>query len=72
MATKLREGGYGWGHAKKDLLECILETFSEQREKYQYYMENKRELDEILLYGSKKARVVAQETLGRVRKVCGY
>lgn len=72
MAKNLRAGGYGWGHAKKDLLECILENFSEEREKFQYYMENTQELDAILNDGAEKARAVAKETLVRVRKVCGY
>jgi len=72
MATNLRAGGYGWGHAKKELLNCILERFSNEREKYDYYMNNTSELDEVLLKGADKARVVAKETLKRVRNKCGY
>ena len=72
MAANLRAGGYGWGHAKKELLTCILERFSKEREKYDYYMNNTSELDEVLLNGANKARAVAKETLKRVRKKCGY
>ncbi len=72
MADKLRAGGYGWGHAKKDLLNLILERFEQEREKYNYYMENTDELDKILLKGAEKARLVARETLKRVREKCGY
>ena len=72
MAAKLRAGGYGWGHAKKELLNCILERFSEEREKYDYYMKNTLELDDVLLKGAQKARIIANETLKRVRKKCGY
>ncbi len=72
MAENLRAGGYGWGHAKKEFLDCILERFSKEREKYDYYMSNTSELDEVLLNGANKARAVAKETLKRVRNNCGY
>ena len=72
MAANLRAGGYGWGHAKKELLTCILERFIKEREKYDYFMNNTSELDEVLLNGANKARAVAKETLKRVRKKCGY
>ena len=72
MANNLKAGGYGWGHAKKELLNCILERFSSEREKYNYYMNNTSELDAILLKGAEKAGKVAKETLKRVREKCGY
>jgi len=72
MAAKLRAGGYGWGHAKKDLLNALIAKFGEAREKYNYYMEHTDELDEILFQGAEKARKVADATLKRVRSKCGY
>jgi tryptophanyl-tRNA synthetase len=72
MRTKLLAGGYGWGHAKKDLLDAILTRFSKEREQYTYYMNDIAELDNILNEGADKARKVAKATLSRVRKVCGY
>ena len=72
MAENLRAGGYGWGHAKKEFLDCVLERFSKEREKYDYYMSNTSELDTVLLNGANKARAVAKETLKRVRNNCGY
>ena len=72
MAENLRAGGYGWGHAKKEFLDCVLERFSKEREKYDYYMNNTSELDTVLLNGANKARAVAKETLKRVRNNCGY
>ena len=72
MANKLRAGGYGWGHAKKELLEKLISTFEKERAQYNHYMENKAELDAILEEGAKKARAVAQETLKRMRAVSGY
>ena len=72
LKDKLAAGGYGWGHAKLDLTNAILETFSEEREKYNHYMANLNEVDEALAIGAEKARKVASATLARVRKVCGY
>ncbi len=72
MHSNLKAGGYGWGHAKKALLEAILERFAQQRERYHYYMEHTEELDEALQIGANKARAVAKETLARVREKVGY
>jgi hypothetical protein len=72
MRTKLLAGGYGWGHAKKDLLEAILTRFSKEREQFKYYMNDTAELDNILNEGAEKARKVAKSTLSRVRSACGY
>jgi tryptophanyl-tRNA synthetase len=72
LHAKLRAGGYGWGHAKKDLLDVLLDRFSVEREKFAFYMENRDELDAELKKGADKARIVAQEVLGRVREKAGY
>jgi len=72
MHDNLLAGGYGWGHAKKALLEAILVRFSKERELFNHYMENRDELDKILETGSLKARSVAQATLKRVREKLGY
>lgn len=72
MAKKLKAGGYGWGHCKLDLLNVILETFKDEREKFDYYMNNRSELDQILDEGAKKARVIARNVISRVREKVGY
>ncbi|MCB9196956.1 MAG: tryptophan--tRNA ligase [Flavobacteriales bacterium] len=72
LDAKLRAGGYGWGHAKSDLLQAIIEKFGSAREKYHQYMNDKAYLDEVLLAGAEKARAVASETLSRVRTKMGY
>lgn len=72
MRKNYLAGGYGYGHAKKEILELILENFSEAREKFTYYMDNKGELDELLLKGAEKARLVAGEVLKRTREKLGY
>lgn len=72
MKSKLEQGGYGWGHAKKDLLEGILTRFAKERELFNYYMNNLEELDEKLNIGARKASLVANTTLARVREKLGY
>ena len=65
-------GGYGYGHAKKELLELILEKYAHIREKYFYYMDHLEELDDILYQGAGKAKKTASAVLKRVRKALGY
>jgi tryptophanyl-tRNA synthetase len=72
MASKLKAGGYGWGHAKKELLSIINTKFDAPREKFNYYMSHKNELDLVLENGANKARKVAKATLERVRNQIGY
>ena len=63
---------FGWGHAKQALFELIIERFKTEREKYNYYMSNRNELDEALALGAEKAREVANGVLKRVRDKLGY
>mgnify|MGYP001244765995 FL=1 len=72
MADKLKAGGYGWGHAKKELLEKIVSSFSEERAKFEHYQNNPNEVEEVLLEGAQKAKKVAKATLERVRNSLGY
>jgi len=65
-------GNYGYGHAKQALYECILDSFGEARERFNYYMEHRDDIDEALHKGAKKAHEVADEVLARVRKKVGY
>ncbi len=72
MKQKLEAGGYGWGHAKQDLLKAIVTTFAEQREKYNEYMSNTALIEEKLSEGAEKARQVADKVIARVREKVGY
>lgn len=69
LSQKLLAGGYGWGHAKKELLGAILDRFGEPRKQFAHFMSNTGELDEILKTGAAKASTVADATLTRVRKI---
>lgn len=72
MAEKLKAGGYGWGHAKKELVEKIISSFSEERAKFEHYQNNPKEVEEVLMEGAQKAKKVAKATLDRVRNSLGY
>lgn len=72
LRTKYLVGNFGYGHAKTELLNLIIETFSKEREKFNYYMENISELDQILKQGATKAQKLASLTLNDVRKKIGY
>jgi tryptophanyl-tRNA synthetase len=72
LRDKLTAGGYGWGHAKKDLLGAILDRFKNEREQFNQWMSNPDELNAVLKQGAEKARQVASATLQRVREKAGY
>ncbi len=72
MAAKFRAGGYGYGHAKKALLEALLDGFRTERETFDRLMSDPAELDRQLKNGADKARNVASVVLKRVREKLGY
>ncbi len=65
-------GNYGYGHAKKDLLELILNRFQEERKRFDDYMSRPEELENELQKGEDKARLIAQDVLNRVRQKLGF
>tara|TARA_Y100000768_G_scaffold345034_1_gene291700 strand:+ start:1464 stop:2429 length:966 start_codon:yes stop_codon:yes gene_type:complete len=71
MKENYENGGFGYGEVKNELFELILETYSKQRETYNYLMANKNEIDEILKEGSIKAKKVADEVIKRVKSKLG-
>ena len=72
MADTLRAGGYGWGHAKKELLEALVDGFESERARFNELMANREEIDLALSNGADQARIVASEVLTRVRSKIGY
>ena len=72
MRQNYLAGNYGYGHAKKELFELIMDQFAGQREEFNNYMNNIDELEKALLIGADKAREVATATLKRVREKLGY
>lgn len=72
MRQKYQAGNYGYGHAKQELLELMLQKFKKEREIFNYYMNNLDELDKKLEQGEEKARAIAVRVLDRVRKKLGF
>ena len=72
LRSQYLAGGMGYGHAKQQLFELILERFSKEREQYDYFHKQPEEVYIALAKGAEKARKVAQEVLLRVRDSIGY
>ncbi len=67
MGDGLRQGKLGYGHIKNMLLDAVVNEIKEAREKYNYYMANFSEVEEMLTEGAAKARPTAQATLKRLK-----
>jgi tryptophanyl-tRNA synthetase len=72
LRKKYLAGNYGYGHAKQELFELIVQKFSREREAFSYYMKHTGELEKKLEIGEAKARIIALEVLDRVRKKLGF
>ena len=72
MRRNYEAGGYGYGHAKKELYELILRHFAPERERFNFYMGNLPELDAQLAIGAKRAQEYGAGVLAKVRQKVGY
>ena len=72
LKSEYLKGGVGYGEAKELLFNKILQRFSENREKYFELLENKDQVETLLLAGAQKARKQAQKVLKRVRSHIGF
>ncbi len=66
LAEKYKAGGYGYGDAKKLLLEKILDHFGPCREKRAELKNNPDYIKQVLKIGAEKARAVASATKAEV------
>ncbi len=71
MAAKYRAGGYGYGDAKKALLEKIEAKFGPLREKRRAWLARPDDLEDVLAQGARKARAAADPLMERVRSAVG-
>ncbi len=71
MADNLRAGGYGYGHAKKELLEAFNRKFEPFRERRAELAEKPEMVKEILAAGAARARAEARKTLDAARHAVG-
>lgn len=71
IASRYREGGYGYGHAKKELLGMIEEYFGEARERRRRLADNLDYVHGVLREGAVRARDRAESVMKPVREATG-
>ncbi|MCG8306092.1 MAG: tryptophan--tRNA ligase [Cytophagales bacterium] len=72
MRTNYEGGNYGYGDAKQALFELIIGQMEQERETFDYYMENTPELIKKLEKGEAKAREIGLKVLARVKEKIGF
>lgn len=63
--------GLSYGEAKSELFNLANAYLTPMREKYNYYMQNPKLVEQILKEGANKARYIARKQLNKVRKKIG-
>ena len=63
--------GIAWGQAKKELFALINDDIASARERYNEYMNNLDEVENILQKGAEKARGYSKPLLAKVRQAIG-
>lgn len=71
IAAKYRAGGYGYGHAKKELQSLIEGYFAEAREKRKQLESDMDYVRDVLQEGGKKARKRAETVMEPIREATG-
>ncbi len=71
MRQKFIAGGYGYGHAKNELLEAVLEYFKEARERREELVKNPEYVEAVLKKGRDKARSIARAKIKLVKETVG-
>lgn len=69
IAQKYRAGNYGYGHAKLELLEIILDYFKKARERYKSFENNMDFIYESLDKGNKIANNLASKKYEEMEKI---
>jgi tryptophanyl-tRNA synthetase len=70
LADRYRTG-IGWGEAKGALFDVLDEALTPARERYAALMADTAQIDRLLLDGAARARVIARQTVARVRAAIG-
>lgn len=71
MADKYRSGGYGYGHAKQDVLAKMIERFSAMRDRYLDFHKHPDTMLDLLREGSKRAQDMARIKMDIVQSRLG-
>ena len=72
LRQKYLAGNFGYGHAKQELYELIIQKYTKEREAFNFYMSNQGELEKKLKQGEEKASFIARGTLKKVRSKLGF
>ncbi|HEX9650317.1 MAG TPA: tryptophan--tRNA ligase [Cyclobacteriaceae bacterium] len=65
-------GNYGYGQAKQELYDLLINKFEKERKAFNDLLTNPDEIEEQLHTGEVKAAGIADKVLNRVRKKLGY
>lgn len=71
LAEKYRAGGFGFGRAKKLLLERIDAHFEPFRKRHEELVNDLGYVEDVLRAGAQRARAVIGETVERAHRACG-
>lgn len=71
ISEKYKAGGFGYGHAKLELLEMIENYFADAREKRKELEKDLDYVKEVLSTGGKKARERAESVMEPIREATG-
>jgi len=68
---RYRQGGMGYGEAKKRLAELAVQYLEPFRQQYQKFVQDDSYVEDVLRDGGKKARLAAQQLMDKVRSATG-
>ena len=71
LSEKYKQGGFGYGHAKTELLNLILTKYQAPRLRFEKLMNNPKQVEKILQSGSQKANQIANSVMQKVKKQLG-
>ena len=71
IAQKYRDGGYGYGHAKKELLGLMTDYFAEATERRNELQQHPDRVFDVLREGGKRAQIQAEQVMQPIREVVG-
>jgi tryptophanyl-tRNA synthetase len=76
QTTQMRKnylgGNYGYGHAKKEFTQLILDKYAKERKAFDFYMSNPEEIESKLSAGEEKAKATSMALLQKVRTKLGF
>ena len=71
LKLKYTKAGYGYGHAKNELYNLVLDRFKAPRDKFNNLINNPKIIEAELQKGAKKASQVANDVLKKVKSNLG-